>query len=89
MFAGAASLTAVALTAPSLLADPKPAGAVEDVTETVVPSASYVQFDVQLSPEETGKFVVEVHPGGACGGVVVCVCVFHSVHSGRLLHISV
>lgn len=67
-----ASLAIGALTVPLLVADPEPVVAAVDpvmaavppeVGETVTPAVYYVQFDVQLSPEETGQFVVEIHPG--------------------------
>lgn len=68
------SLTSLALAAPLLLADSDPAWA-----EVPEPAYKYVKFDVQLSPEEKGAFVVEIHPGtlSMLAHVFECVCSYN------------
>ena len=64
--AGAAiSLTGLAVVfSGSLGVDPSPAFAAEvSANENVAPS--YVKFDVQVSDNQEGSFVVEVHPGNS------------------------
>lgn len=53
---------------PALAADVVAAANAESAPAEVKGGVSYVQFDVQLSEEEGGSFVVEVHPGAYVSG---------------------